>query len=101
MSNCVLGPTVEFGSHHSARICTRCGSVSVFLDETLCARFDEQGEELQTLNCAGFAGEALFILSPAPPDTLQISRDGRQIFQIIERGERLEKLTPGPGSLAS
>jgi hypothetical protein len=95
MSNCIFGPTAEFGRRHSARVCSRCGAMSVFLDETLRARFDEDGEKLRTLICEGYTREAPFILNSMPPNVLQLSCDGKLMFQVVERGETLEKMPPG------
>jgi hypothetical protein len=54
MSNCILGAASGFGSRHSARVCSRCGAISVFLNGKRCAAFNEDGDELPVLTCTGF-----------------------------------------------
>lgn len=95
MSKCVFGPSISFGHRHSARVCTQCGAIGVFLDGELCATFNEDGDELQKLTCKGSMLEAAFALEVLQPDTLQVSREGLLAFQIVERGERLTKMSPG------
>jgi hypothetical protein len=95
MSNCILGPASHFGRRHSARICTGCGSISVFFDGKACAGFSEEGDELRVLTCSGSMLEEPFTIKPLQPDTLQVSREGSIVFQIVERGEELKKMSPG------
>ncbi len=95
MSKCILGPATDFGRRHSAQVCSRCGAISVFLDGKLCAGFNEDSDELQGLTCAGSTREAPLTLKELRPDTLQVSREGTLAFQIVERGEALEKMSPG------
>ena len=94
MWNCILGSATKFGGHHSAQVCSRCGAVNVFLDAKLCAAFNEDGDELQVLTCAGSMRNSPFTISLNAPDTLQVCRGGTPVFQIVERGEALEKMSP-------
>jgi hypothetical protein len=96
MSNCILGPSTNFGSHHSAQVCSCCGTISVFLDGKPNLFYDEEGKRLRTLTtCNGFKQEALFQLKAEDPDTLVVSRDGSPEIFLVERGDGIIKREKG------